>query len=92
MDGLGGRNRGGEGAAEISKACCREQEKAPKALSRREQNRLLRAVERGGKPRDVALIRLMLNSGLRVGEVVALKLEDIEIGERHGKVVVRSGK
>ncbi len=70
----------------------REQEKAPKALSRREQNRLLRAVEKAGKPRDAALIRLMLNAGLRVGEVMALKLEDIEIGERHGKVVVRSGK
>lgn len=67
----------------------REQKAPPKALDRVEQNRLLREVERRGKVRDVALIRLMMSCGLRVGEVVAVRLADLDIGERHGSITVR---
>ncbi|MCL6560954.1 MAG: tyrosine-type recombinase/integrase [Firmicutes bacterium] len=67
----------------------REQKAPPKALERVEQNRLLREAERRGKTRDVALIRLMMSCGLRVGEVVAVRLADLDIGERHGTVTVR---
>lgn len=64
----------------------------PKALDRREQNRLLREVERRGKARDVAMVRLLLSCGLRVGELVGVRTSDLDIGERHGVVTVRYGK
>lgn len=67
----------------------REQKTPPKALGRVEQNRLLREAERRGKVRDIALIRLMMSCGLRVSEVVAIRLTDLDIGERHGMVAVR---
>jgi len=65
---------------------------APKALEKLEVARFLRALERENKPRDKALISLLLYAGLRVGEAVITKLSDIEMSERKGKVVVRSGK
>jgi len=49
----------------------REQKRRPKALGRNEQNALLRAVERSGNLRDIALISIMLSCGLRVREVSA---------------------
>lgn len=69
-----------------------EARRAPEALERAEVNRLLREVEREGDPRDTALIRLMLSCGLRVSEAVSLRLEDVDVGERRGVIVVRSGK
>lgn len=65
---------------------------APRALSRVEEARFLRAVEREGSARDKALVALMLHAGLRVGEAVQVRVADVEIGERKGKVVVRAGK
>jgi integrase/recombinase XerC len=65
-----------------------EQKGQPKALSKAEQNRLLREVERRGKIRDIALVRLLMSCGLRVGELVSIKLDDLDIGERHGTVRV----
>ena len=69
-----------------------EARRAPEALERAEVNRLLREVEREGDPRDAALIRLMLSCGLRVSEAVSLRLEDVDVGERHGVITVRKGK
>jgi integrase len=42
--------------------------------------------------RDQAMICLMIYAGLREGEVVALDVEDVEIGKRKGTVTVRRGK
>jgi integrase/recombinase XerC len=42
--------------------------------------------------RDEALLNLILYTGLRVGEVTSLRLDDVELNERSGKVIVRSGK
>jgi len=70
----------------------REQRKQPKALERSEQNALLRAVERSAGARNIALVRIMLSCGLRVGEAVRLKTSDVTIGERRGVITVRSGK
>ncbi len=66
--------------------------RAPRALTKTEEARLLRALERGGSARDRALIGLLLFAGLRVGEVVALRREDVKLSERKGKVTVRAGK
>ncbi len=65
---------------------------APKALDRREMSALIRAVERHGSVRDQAIILVLINTGLRVQECSSLNVEDIEMSERKGKVIVRSGK
>jgi site-specific recombinase XerD len=65
---------------------------APKALDRTEMHALVRAVERYGDSRDQAILLVLLNTGLRVNELSELNLSDVEMSERKGKVVVRSGK
>ena len=42
--------------------------------------------------RDEALLNLLLYTGLRVAEASALRVEDLVLNERSGKVIVRSGK
>jgi len=42
--------------------------------------------------RDEALLNLLLYTGLRVSEAAALRVEDVVLNERSGKVIVRSGK
>ena len=64
----------------------------PRWLDRREQNALLRAVERAGKPRDLAVVRLLLNTGLRVQELCALTWKDVALSDRKGLLTVRHGK
>lgn len=59
---------------------------APKALERKEQMALLRAVERENNIRDKAIIITLLETGLRVSELVGLKQSNLEINERSGKV------
>jgi len=79
------------------------QKMAPKWLDKREQAALIRQVERqvnaantkAGKVqaiRDQAVIVLLINSGLRVSELAALELRDIDIHERGGVLHVRAGK
>jgi integrase/recombinase XerC len=65
---------------------------APKALSKREVDKLLRAAERYGSKRDLAILTTLRHIGLRVGELTALRLGDVAISERKGALVVRSGK
>jgi site-specific recombinase XerD len=69
-----------------------EPKRAPKSLERAEESRFLRAVAREGNVRDSAVIGLMLCAGLRVSEAVSTRLEDLQIGERKGKVTIRNGK
>jgi site-specific recombinase XerD len=64
----------------------------PKALDRVDVNRLLRAVHKEGIERDIAIVELMLGTGLRVGEVAALTLTDVAMSDRRGSVTVRQGK
>ncbi|MGI9951386.1 tyrosine-type recombinase/integrase [Moorellaceae bacterium AZ2] len=68
------------------------QKLAPRALERKEQNALIRAVERSGNARDEAIVKVLLFCGLRVSELVNLNLEDVELGEKSGKIRVRYGK
>jgi len=72
-----------------------QKQTAPKWLTEKEQRRLLRAVRQYGKrnaARDMALIRLGLDSGLRLSEIADLTLDDLELGERQGWARVRFGK
>lgn len=66
----------------------------PRALDaeRGEQKRFLRAVERLSSARDRAAATLLYYSGLRIGELVALDVDDVPISARKGMVIVRSGK
>lgn len=64
----------------------------PKALDERDLNRLLRAVHKAGNERDVAILELMVGSGLRIGEVEALDVSDVQASDRRGSVTVRQGK
>lgn len=64
----------------------------PRWLDRRAVGALVRAVTRYGTPRDRALITLLLHTGLRVSEACDLRVSDVEIRERSGKVRVRMGK
>ncbi|MBO8128964.1 MAG: tyrosine-type recombinase/integrase [Peptococcaceae bacterium] len=70
----------------------REQKKAPRWLERRELGTLVRTVRKYGSLRDQVLVMLLLHAGLRVSEVVALRLDDVVIRERSGFVRVRQGK
>jgi site-specific recombinase XerD len=70
----------------------REVARPPKWLEKRDIDRLIREAERGGSKRDLAIALLLRHTGLRVGELAALQVGDVETSERKGAVVVRSGK
>ena len=81
----------------------REQQLSPRWLENRDQNRLLRELDvlkNGAKTealkiqaiRDRAMVLLMLKTGIRVGELVSLKLEDVYLGQRQGEITIRQGK
>jgi integrase/recombinase XerC len=56
---------------------------------------LLRAAgasSHGLAARNYALVQLMLQAGLRVGEVTTLRIADITISDRSGSVRIRHGK
>jgi integrase/recombinase XerC len=72
-------------------------------LTKQEQYRLLREAERQISAantelrrrhavRNRAFLVFLLNTGLRVSEACALQDADVQVGERSGWVVVRSGK
>jgi len=64
----------------------------PRSLTRQQLNQLTRAVERGGNKRDIAILATFRYTGIRVGELCALKRGDLDISERKGMLTVRSGK
>lgn len=78
---------------------------SPKWLGKQEQFALSRAIERDlqlsklrfpkrwvTRRRDASLVVFLLNTGLRLGEALALQLEDVHMSDRKGSVLVRNGK
>ena len=65
--------------------------RAPRALSEEQQRRLLRMCDRASA-RDRAIAVVLLYTGLRLAELVALDVDDLRMSARKGLVVVRSGK
>ena len=65
---------------------------APKSLPRLERLRLIRESDRKNNKRDFAIITTLLNTGVRVSELVSLNRNDVEISERKGNLTVRQGK
>jgi site-specific recombinase XerD len=83
----------------------RETELAPKWLDKKQRSALLRSVDKEVEDalhryprlrlmylRDAAIVKLIIYTGLRVGEIVQLKMSDISLDERKGSVIVREGK
>lgn len=80
-------------------------ESGPRYLDRKEQYALQRAIERDlqlsqlryprrhvSRRRDASLVIFLLHTGLRLGEALALRLNDLELSDRKGQVIVRQGK
>src|SRR5581483_7516018 len=65
---------------------------APKSLPKRDVDRLIRAAERAGHKRDLAVLAVLRHTGIRVGELCTLTLGDVAIFERKGTLTVRAGK
>ena len=64
----------------------------PKGLVAPEVQALLRAAGQSRRAlarRNYAVVQLLLQAGLRVSEAAALRLEDLEIHERQGRVHIR---
>jgi integrase/recombinase XerC len=70
----------------------KEEKVGPQWLDRNEQHALIRTVEQGKNQRDLTIIQLLLNTGLRVSELCSLMWSDIQITSRKGRLIVRSGK
>src|SRR5829696_8950066 len=66
--------------------------RSPKSLEKREVDRLVRMAERSGKKRDLAILQVLRHTGLRVGELCDLRLDDIDLSDRKGTLTVRQGK
>jgi site-specific recombinase XerD len=73
----------------------RQKRSQPKGLREEEIQALLRAAGQTGHGlarRNYALLQLLLQTGLRVGEAARLGIADCEINDRSGVVRVRTGK
>src|SRR5919199_2033306 len=66
--------------------------RSPKSLPKRDVDRLIREAQKAGNKRNLAIVHLLRHTGIRVGELCALRLSDIRTSERKGSVLVRSGK
>jgi integrase/recombinase XerC len=78
---------------------------SPKWLDKQEQYALQRAIEKDlqlaqmrypkrwvTRRRDASLVLFLLHTGLRLSEVIALELGDVQVSERKGSALVRQGK
>lgn len=80
-----------------------QQKHAPKWLDRRDQAAILREAERRVQSaktepakrqaiRDHCILVTLLNTGLRISELIDLELSDIMMTDRKGELLVRAGK
>lgn len=76
----------------LPKSVKQSQQIPPKWLTRIQQNQLLRHIERYGNVRDSSIVKILLNTGLRVSELCQLKWVHVIISERKGKLLVNAGK
>lgn len=78
---------------------------APRWLDKAQKRKLLSVIEEDARSakerfprlwllryRDAVMVRFLLHTGLRVGELCDLRISDITLGERKGSVLVRRGK
>lgn len=65
---------------------------APRSLGEADQRRFLRIVEASPSPRDRAMATVFFYAGLRLSELAALDIADVEMSARRGRLKVRTGK
>lgn len=65
---------------------------APRSLEEADQRRFLRIVEASPSPRDRAMATVFFYTGLRLSELAALDMADVEMSARRGRLKVRTGK
>jgi site-specific recombinase XerD len=65
---------------------------APHSLTPAEQKHFLRMVKSKAEVRDRALVLLLLYTGLRLGECVALNRNDVSLAARQAQITIRAGK
>lgn len=78
---------------------------APQWLDKQEQFALQRTIERDlqlsvlrypkrwvTRRRDASITLFLLNTGLRLGELTAMRLKDVRLSERKGSLLVQNGK
>lgn len=63
---------------------------APKSLESTDVRKLLKELERTGTIRDQSAVLLMLYTGIRVGELIALQPRDVTIRSRSGSLTIRA--
>src|SRR5512136_1727190 len=79
-----------------------EAARGPRYLDKKEQYALQRAIERDlqfsqmhyprrwlSRRRDASLVLMLLHTGLRVSEVIAMQRSDVQLSERKGQVTVQ---
>ena len=80
-----------------------EQSLAPRWLDKKEQTALVRETEKVINAaqtqaakiqglRDRAVIVILLNCGLRISELCNLSINDVELSDRKGKLIIRQGR
>lgn len=62
----------------------------PRQITATEEKMLIEAVTKHGPLRDQAIIKIMLNTGLKTGEVCRLLKSDIEFTKRRGFLIIRN--
>jgi site-specific recombinase XerD len=65
---------------------------APRALTKNEQKKLIRAAEFARRAKDRAVVTLLLYTGIRISECADLNLEDVYAQGRKTRIIVRNGK
>jgi site-specific recombinase XerD len=71
----------------------RQESPAPQALTATQVHALLRAAACSRHAvRNTAIIQMLLQTGMRIGECTTLMWEDISFGEKRGSVTIRAGK
>ena len=64
----------------------------PKCLNQFDLDRLMDTVQEGESIRDYAIFTLLLNTGIRVGELCELKVTDLDLEADFAKLSIRFGK
>ncbi len=65
---------------------------APRALTKNEQKKLIRAAECARRAKDRAVVTLFLHTGIRISECADLNLDDVYAQGRKNRIIIRNGK
>jgi integrase len=66
--------------------------KPPRALTQPQVRALQREADRLSASRDRAIVQLLMLTGVRIGELAALEVDDVRVTQRTGELVIRHGK